>query len=236
MRKQIETHLLKHNQSISDQIEIPSLIGFMDSFANLEKINTIYKHPYLLDILKDMKISKFKYSIKEIKNIDILIKNCEFFQLGVQIDHLLPTTIRSAVYGHMFQSNNNRNNESVDSNWCVFMPLKKNGNKIIDNLNSLRTGGQASNTLTEFNRSTDLKADFYELRDNGIMGNDFRIGLQKTNLTADQKKIFLKRFTIAFEFVIEDSIRVMNFKYGMHSVINQPPSFLLRILDLNVRF
>lgn len=27
-----------------------------------------------------------------------------FLQLGVQIDHFLPTAIRSAVYGHMFQT------------------------------------------------------------------------------------------------------------------------------------
>lgn len=236
MRKQIETHLLRYNQNISDQIEIPSLIGFMDSFANLEKINTIYKHPYLLDILKKMKINGFKYSIKEIKNIDILIESCEFFQLGVQIDHLLPTAIRSAVYGHMFQSNNNRNNESIDSNWCIFMPLKKNGNKIVENLNSLRTAGKASNTLDKFNSSTDLKADFHELRDNGIMGNDFRIGLHQTKLTRDQKHKFLRQFTIAFEFVSEDSIIMMNQKYGMSSMMNQPPSYLLIILDLNIRF
>lgn len=51
-----------------------------------------------------------------------------------------------------------------------------------------------------------------------------------------QKTQFLQRFVIVYEFKIEDSIRIMQIKYCISSVTHPSLSFLLIILDLNVRF
>lgn len=47
--------------------------------------------------------------------------------------------------------------------------LKNKSGEIIENLNSLRTAGGGSASLANFLDQTDLKTDFYELRDNGIL-------------------------------------------------------------------
>lgn len=153
-----------HSLLDSLNLPIPSLIGFVDSQFNLEKIAKIYRHPYLLPILENLSKDE-TYTSSQHDLIEVMITTCKFVQLGVEIDHFLGNGVRSALFSHVFQSNNTRNNQACDSNRSIFIPLEKDKNKIVENLNSLRTAGQAATAVSEF----DLQITFRQRQNFEIM-------------------------------------------------------------------
>lgn len=244
----------KIKENPNQEIQVPSLIGLIESYYNLSKLENFYKHEYLLQVLGNIKknATKSNYTLHQHRGLDILIENAKFIGQGAQKDHLFVTALRGALFSHLFQSSHDRHNVNLDSNWCIFVPVRKDTKHPIlknllslrtlkqqdvkKNLNTVRTAGAASSTLEGYNLNTTLEEDLAEMRDNGILGDQFRIGLRFTELTVSQQHEFLITFVNSFEFGIHCARRSMSIKYGITKNCLVPSCYFLTIYDLNVRF
>ena len=225
------------NNSSNIQIELPYVNELINERANLERVCKVYSHPYFLKVLENIKESAQTSPQARLNDINRLIENCNFIQKGVQIDHILPTALRTALFSHVLESTNVRNNQDMDSHLCTFIPVHKSTKKQIQtNLNSVRTAGTAATALSSYTSETTLKNDLRELRDNGLFGDTFREGVSQLNLTPSQKEVVLIHFVNSFEFVIDEATRAMEIKYGItEPTISVPQSYFMVIYDFNIR-